>query len=264
MARNTPVLLTDVPSPLLIEEANLALADGRLSDFLLSFFGDVQVPSSDGKSNLTLKEWYSNEKHVYYLKDWHVNKATKDSLFRPPDLFKEDWLNEISDYQFLYWGERGSSTARHSDVMDSFSWSLNLQGVKKWTFYRNSYDRLGIAIYQPAMSAVFVPSGVEHEVENLSECISINCNWFNRFNAHKVYDFLKRERNSLIREIEGFGVRLEIDEENKTDNIEVMMPAACDMTIKQFYTVLKRHEDVEQAVTLIEEIKREFSHLVDR
>ncbi|TEB15906.1 hypothetical protein C9890_0586 [Perkinsus sp. BL_2016] len=257
MAKNKGLLIYNVPSPLILEGANKALAENNLQEFLLAEYGDEHIPVSilhANPSETSLRDWYSLGERRPYLKDWHVNR--KKRLFRAPKLFHEDWLN--SEYEFLYWGCEGSSTPRHSDVLNSFSWSLNLLGVKKWTFYLTSGP---VFVYQKSMCAVFVPSGVEHEVENISECISVNCNWFNRHNVAKVYTYLIDERNTLIAELCKFGVTWEIDHDQKSDTIEDMMPAACGLRITEFMKIL-RGQQCPEAEVLMEKIAQEFPHLV--
>jgi hypothetical protein len=257
MKINRPVLLTEVPSPLTLEGATEALYSDSLPSFLLSHYSDSQIdiPASDCKTQKsTLSAWYASGKNRPYLKDWHVNKDLR--LFSAPSLFRDDWFN--GSYEFLYWGSAGSRTERHSDVMHSFSWSVSLLGIKKWTFF---FGDEHVSLTQTAMSAVFVPSGVEHEVENLTECISVNCNWFNRYNVEKVYFCLKAERAALIKELQGFGVKVEIG--NNTDTIEAMMPAACGMKISGFWKIVKQHgSDTHEGRRVIHEIERDFTHLV--
>lgn len=48
-----------------------------------------------------------------------------------------------------------------------------------------------IRVIQPEGSALFVPSGWLHQVYNLDDCLSINCNWINSSNIDIMYlDFL--------------------------------------------------------------------------
>ena len=98
--------------------------------------------------NMTMREWcHDNRFTSLYLKDWHFQKwwetqyPNEPPLYSVPLLFRNDLLNKLlltytnGDYRFVYWGPRGSETPLHSDVLHSFSWSFNVVGEKKWTFY---------------------------------------------------------------------------------------------------------------------------------
>lgn len=58
--------------------------------------------------------------------------------------FSDDWLNAYydnqsnninekcqSDYRFIYLGVNGTWTPFHTDVLKSYSWSINIIGEKK-------------------------------------------------------------------------------------------------------------------------------------
>ena len=80
-----------------------------------------------------------------YCKDWHIVSDLDSSLsYSVPILFEDDWLNYYcrwkcrgrkDDYIFAYIGGPKSFTNIHFDVMCSFSWSINLSGKKRWTFW---------------------------------------------------------------------------------------------------------------------------------
>lgn len=78
------------------------------------------------------------EEEVYYLKDWNFTKEYPEyGLYPRPDLFAEDWLNwyqrnSATDHRFVYLGPAGSVTPLHTDTLDSFSWSANIAGYKRW------------------------------------------------------------------------------------------------------------------------------------
>lgn len=143
-------------------------------------------------SEMTLDEWChhstSADSPHLYLKDWHFQKwwqehhQNEPPLYKVPPLFRNDLLNKLllqfteGDYRFVYWGPAGSQTPLHSDVLHSFSWSYNVVGEKKWTFYIPNSDE-EIVLHQRAGEMVFVPSTWKHKVENLCETLSINHNW---------------------------------------------------------------------------------------
>jgi hypothetical protein len=164
---------------------------------LLDVFSNDQVPLTSGETIL-LGEWYRNKKGRY-VKDWHINAAARSKgilpfFETPPEL--PDWLNQFClarraeklDFQFLYWGDNGTSTPYHEDVAGTFSWSYNLRGRKLWNFFLTVSEQPTVAsVIQNPGEMVFVPSGCFHKVQNLdNDTISINQNWFNSHNLPQV------------------------------------------------------------------------------
>lgn len=132
-----------------------------------------------------------------------------------------------NDYRFCYIGVAGTSTLLHHDVMFSHSWSANICGQKRWIFFppeasegllnsrgeailstipgkrpsdwASKFPNLEEAwscrleVIQEPGELMFVPSGWYHEVENLTDAVSINHNWLNATNAAQVWEFLKKE-----------------------------------------------------------------------
>ncbi|OQR71152.1 jmjC domain-containing protein 4-like [Tropilaelaps mercedesae] len=165
-----------------------------------------------------------------YLKDWHMQLGLPHyRAYEVPTYFASDWLNEYwlgkrgtaDDYRFVYIGPQGSWTPLHCDVFGSYSWSANVCGKKLWllllpgeeTFYRYDDGKLvydlteidlqrcpraeehrsaggPIVVMQNPGEVVFVPSGWHHQVLNVTDTISINHNWFNRFNLAFVVERL--------------------------------------------------------------------------
>ncbi|VDP87194.1 unnamed protein product [Echinostoma caproni] len=166
----------------------------------------------------------SEEKRLLYLKDWHYfRRPTNRAYYMVPEFFSSDWLNEFwmirpdseDDFRFVYLGTMGTWTPLHADVYRSFSWSANIIGQKRWWFFppgeeeklhliNNNrlpadiraldLDQLGIryAMFdQFPGQVVFVPSGWYHEVLNLTDCVSINHNWFNATNVARIWEHLQ-------------------------------------------------------------------------
>ncbi|XP_044750325.1 2-oxoglutarate and iron-dependent oxygenase JMJD4 [Coccinella septempunctata] len=150
---------------------------------------------------------------LLYLKDWHLkNEYKDDDFYEVPQYFSSDWLNEYlianskDDYRFVYMGPTGSWTPLHKDVMDTFSWSVNICGLKKWILFPpgqethliNEFGQLPHSIehlpknikyfivMQHPGDALFVPSKWYHQVWNLADTISINHNWVNATNIHHM------------------------------------------------------------------------------
>ena len=208
----------DFKEPLLVEGYeniefhNFPHGCDELVPFLLENFGKCAFPVSSGEA-VTLSEWYSN-KRGRYLKDWHINESK--CMFNPPPKL-DDWLNDYKrgtgaeklDFQFLYWGDRGTQTGYHEDVAGTFSWSYNLKGTKKWSFFlKRDGKPVVITCKQRRGQLIFVPSGCFHTVENMEDdTISINQNWFNEHNLEMVVkrivdDSLEAQRRFKMFDIE--------------------------------------------------------------
>jgi len=98
-----------------------------------------------------------------YCKDWTLAADQPDyTAYQVPQHFEEDWLNlhwernradadetkqddiegELpackgsgGDHRFVYMGPKGSWTPLHADVLNSFSWSVNVCGRKRWLLF---------------------------------------------------------------------------------------------------------------------------------
>lgn len=200
-----------------------------------------------------------------YLKDWHLqnilessNKwsidclddakhytsssaiSAKETLYTIPQIFAGDIFNPFllsnngGDYRFVYWGPKDSSTSIHSDVLHTFSWSFNVFGVKKWTFYpptthnadRNNDKKqknedsinptTSFEIIQKTGETIYVPSGWKHSVQNLEETLSINHNWITPSTLDEMYTCILCEIQAIDKELMGWGM-MEVDDDK--DNI---------------------------------------------
>lgn len=196
---------------------------------------------NDGNGKDTVDEGESNT-IIYYLKDWHLqqsypttaeestdedsfmrNRNSDCSLYNVPEFFGHDLLNSFltrftkGDYRFCYWGPSLSFTARHSDVMHSFSWSYNVVGTKKWTFYHSGspvggshnddetiHQDEAFTVIQETGQTIFVPATWQHKVVNLEETISINHNWITAANLDLVWDCLMVEMVAIQNELRGW------------------------------------------------------------
>jgi hypothetical protein len=79
-----------------------------------------------------------------YLKDWHFRKEfpkIAENTYRTPSAFQDDWLNwwcdkkGLDDFRFVYMGKEGTWTPLHHDVLCSYSWSVNVCGLKRWILF---------------------------------------------------------------------------------------------------------------------------------
>ncbi|KAI8998618.1 Clavaminate synthase-like protein [Trametes punicea] len=151
--------------------------------------------------------------------------STCEIFYKTPEIFRDDWMNAYysaytqDDFRFVYVGAAGTFTPLHRDVYTSYSWSTNVCGRKRWWLFppeqtpllfrkggeehmETVYDvrhvdpelyphfahTQPVIIEQEARVTIFVPSGWYHQVENLTDCISINHNWCNSVNLPSLYD----------------------------------------------------------------------------
>ncbi|RKP25161.1 hypothetical protein SYNPS1DRAFT_8034, partial [Syncephalis pseudoplumigaleata] len=164
-----------------------------------------------------------------YLKDWHFQRSfPHEPLYTPAALFQDDWLNRFwdwredvdDDYRFVYMGGDGSWTPLHVDVFQSYSWSANICGRKRWTLFPPSekkhlidghgelipdircvdprrfptfHQAAAIVFIQEPGETFFVPTGWYHQVENIGHTISINHNWLNAVNLWALYACLQTD-----------------------------------------------------------------------
>lgn len=226
---NRPITIPDLPSNAF---PSIPHAESDLIPFLLNVYGSCLVPvvGVDGVLDEPLSVWYKN-KQGRYLKDWHINRT--HPLFTTPLIFP-DWLNgyhmasESSrptlNFQFMYWGDTGTATGYHEDVVGSFSWSFNLRGRKLWKFFiSHENDRKIYTLEQTRGEMVFVPSGCFHTVENLEDdTISINQNWFNEWNISNVSEKVISDTVNVIQELNDFGIHFESDFE-LVDRVELIV-----------------------------------------
>jgi JmjC domain, hydroxylase len=206
------------------ESATLLLdKDGRANECLtksvpLSEWVDY-LEHAEGADADDEQEYRSADPSSLYLKDWHLQLQSLHSLGRDlyhcPTIFEYDLLNQFQsrftkgDYRFCYWGPKGSFTSRHSDVLHSFSWSYNVIGTKRWTFFQEANDsseELTMVVIQRAGQAMFVPSRWQHEVINLEETISVNHNWITAANIDLCWECLQAEISAIDSELDAWGI----------------------------------------------------------
>ena len=229
---NRPVLLTGIET---LAETEWVTAGGTPDiEYFATVFGDSSVPvaSPDGsRCTMTVSEyasWWRGSRAgpPQYLKDWHfaAQHPTYGAYLTPPHV-ADDWLNEHwfetsrigksynpygpcdgeGDHRFVYLGPAGSRTKLHADVLFSYSWSLNVCGVKRWRLVPAAHRGLvadaytaprapdlaslpaalevAITVEQNPWELLFVPAAWYHEVENVTDCLSINHNWIHRHGA---------------------------------------------------------------------------------
>ena len=220
------------------------------------------------------------------MKDWHLKNIClgKDpphgsDFYSTPIYFQSDFLNEYSefndstedDYKFVYIGTNNTNTPLHKDVLNSFSWSVNIFGLKKWIFLKEGSERNLLekyklkeegdfyprdvtkffevdeklknsvtTFYQKENNAIFVPSATFHQVENVavrnenSGTASINHNWINSCNLLKVWDHLQEELILVEKSIEEFRDSMEDFE----SHCQMMLKSCTGMNFESFRNML--------------------------
>jgi len=191
-------------------------------------------------SKITMKEWIEevnsqNPDPNHYLKDWHMQSRFKH-LYSDPIIF-QDVLNpflienEGGDYRFVYWGCKGSSTGIHSDVLNTFSWSYNVIGTKRWTFYHmddiHGSGSESLVVDQCQGEMLYVPSGWRHSVENLEEAISVNHNWTMTGSLDCIFDCVVDEIRAVEEEMDAWGMTNPSAENDKLSRVREDMLRGC-------------------------------------
>ena len=201
--------------------------------------------------NMPLKEWVSiievdnsssASSSSLYLKDWHlqllVEDIGSDQLYDCPHHLNFDLLNNLQrnftrgDYRFCYWGAANSYTPRHSDVLHSFSWSFNVVGTKKWTFYSPLHDDQRIQVIQRSGECMFVPSEWQHDVVNLEETISVNHNWITPANVDRTMECLRADMAAVEKEMHSWGI------EQCWNSLESMLRGTSGLDITALFTMI--------------------------
>lgn len=272
LSKNLPVIITEANllTPFSLQWLN---SDNSLNiDKLEEILSDHEVPvancsrqyfNSHEKTTMKFKDYANYWRHrdknadLLYLKDFHFkHEFPHVDFYNVPQYFASDWLNEYlldkerEDYRFVYIGAEGTFTNFHSDVYNSYSWSANVSGQKRWFILpRNEEQKLkdnfgklpflvdekmlhGVKFFdiiQNSNEIVFVPSGWHHQVHNLTDVISFNHNWFNACNIKLVLDSLMKNFDDVQKEIEDCK-----DMENFDEHCQVMLKSVYGMNIAEF------------------------------
>ena len=225
LRQNKPVLLTGVGEGWRCQDWVAPELDGAPDvAYIAARFPDSSVPVAlpDGsRCTMTLAEynsWWRGERAgpPRYLKDWHFAAQHPEyRAYETPPHVADDWLNDHwaalgdadgdGDHRFVYLGPAGTRTKLHADVLFSYSWSINVCGVKRWRLVPAAHRGLvadaytaprapdlaslpaalevAITVEQQPGELLFVPAAWYHEVENVTDCLSINHNWIHRHGA---------------------------------------------------------------------------------
>lgn len=275
MSKNLPVIITEFNELLTPTSFPWLNIDGTLNiNKIEEILSGHEVPiancskqyfNSHQKSMIKFNDyanyWRDREKNVdlLYLKDFHLKyEFPHVDFYNVPQYFGSDWLNEFlldkgrEDYRFVYIGIEGTFTNFHSDVYNSYSWSANVCGKKRWFILpRNEEHKLKdnfgklpfkvdeqilneknvkfFDIVQNSNEIIFVPSGWYHQVHNLTDVFSINHNWFNACNIKLVLENLLKNFDDVQKEIEDCR-----DMENFENHCQVMLKSVYGMNIAEF------------------------------
>ncbi|XP_053605927.1 2-oxoglutarate and iron-dependent oxygenase JMJD4 homolog [Plodia interpunctella] len=298
MLKNIPCIIKNVSSTW---ECNRKWTeDGKIIyDYFSETYGDLEAPIADCdkinfnshcKTDMKVSAYMTylkstNKDKLLYLKDWHLQRLRpSDAFYEIPLLFASDWLNEYAvdhrsdDFMFVYIGPRESWTPLHADVYNSYSWSVNVVGKKKWILLppgeeEKLKDALGnlplftdvtrnvkyFEIIQEQGDAIFVPSGWFHQVLNLLDTISINHNWINACNIDHVWEALQCSLTSVEKEIEEFR-----DTPEYYSQCQLILKSLFGMDYVSFITFLiyisKKRLNQMEASNKLEFQKFEFGH----
>ncbi|KNC96130.1 uncharacterized protein SPPG_08517 [Spizellomyces punctatus DAOM BR117] len=273
---NRPCLLTlplnpafyqwTVPDPTSSSDLSTRSANRKPNyGFLKAKYGTSTVHPTGADAPMDFKQFLVRMEqgdNSMYLKDWHFvlehPNVGANAVYEVPLWFGDDWLNEFlddqggkDDYRFVYMGASGTCTPLHVDVFTSYSWSANLCGTKKWTFFPPSQAHFfttfpgcsitdlrlispethptyyttttPITVYQHPGELIFVPSGWWHQVENIGETISINHNWCNACNLQDIYRNLASDLAYIRESIAEF--RDEMGEDEWSEHCQSMLKA---------------------------------------
>jgi hypothetical protein len=275
MSKNQPVIITEFNDLLTSTSQPWLNSDSSINiEELEEVLRDHKVPIANCSrqyfnSHEKSKMWFSDYANYWrnrdtnvdllYLKDFHLkHELPHVDFYNVPQYFASDWLNEYmldngsEDYRFVYIGVKGTYTNFHSDVGNSYSWSGNVSGEKRWFILpRNEEEKLKdnfgklpfkideevlreknvkfFDIIQSPNEIIFVPSGWYHQVHNLTDVFSINHNWFNGCNIKLGLENLLKNFDDVKKEIEDCR-----DMENFDDHCQVMLKAVYGMNLAKF------------------------------
>ena len=146
--------------------------------------GDVEVPVRDEASKTTSTSRFrefaaSFDEGRLYLKDWHFRLDGLSCMAPIPPLFDDDWLSgePDMDYHFCYLGAKGTRTGLHCDVINSYSWSVNVCGLKKWRFLPADETCLLRDAFGSGAADAFGPSSLEFPRLGLAKPMEVVKDW---------------------------------------------------------------------------------------
>jgi hypothetical protein len=307
MIPNRPVIITGVLADSKAAKDWIDASGAINAEFFSERFGETEITVhncsrkvmgrmktksmtiADYMQTWNCKQKQKEQSNLFYLKDWCFCATIGD--YEPyvcPEYFREDWLNsyernneESNDHRFVYMGPADTFTPLHKDVLQSFSWSVNLRGRKEWVLFPPSteecffnsegkqlfdikcvdherfprYKEASEQMYhveQGVCEAIFVPSGWWHQVHNLQDTLSINHNWLNGANIHWSWKLLSEEAEKIKATVPG----CDEDDESAQEllefkyewNYESFHVFLCQMLVEQIAAADEQVEKVQEHV----------------
>lgn len=131
-----------------------------------------------------------------YLTNWHFYRTHPELCedYRVPSFFEVDHSGAFTGdrLQWIYFGEAGTQTPAHVDVLRSSAWLYLFEGRKEWRFFTGpagaSADEsatLYVGTQAPG-ELVWSPPGVVHAVRNIRATLALTHNYVDLTNAATV------------------------------------------------------------------------------
>ncbi|KAK9303249.1 hypothetical protein QLX08_005015 [Tetragonisca angustula] len=236
--------------------------DMTMKDYLNYWMDYAKNNYPDSMPLLYLKDWHCQK------------LFPNAPMYTVPEYFASDWLNEYymahpdlnDDYRFVYMGPKGTWTPLHADIFGSYSWSANIVGEKRWLLFPpgqedflrdihgqliydatskelenyavyKAYDKRAIKyidVIQKEGEIIFVPSGWHHQVWNKEDTVSLNHNWINGCNIMDMWHGLKKELNSVMKEVSDCK-----DMSNWAEQCQLILKSTYGMDYNLFFDFLK-------------------------
>lgn len=244
-------------------DSTLYLKDWHLQNVLKSKW-NVNIDEDPSRSSTKQKQAALSD---FKMHDSCSSDVKNHTLYTIPRIFAGDVLNPFllsnsgGDYRFVYWGPKGSYTSIHSDVLNTFSWSFNCVGTKKWIFYppsatrsddnkefggdettNSSHECQSFEIIQNTGETIFVPSGWKHSVHNLQETLSINHNWITPSTLDEMYKCILSEIEAIDQELTAWGMK--VDDHCAEIDIECEMPQTNNSGKESYFDICRMREDM--------------------
>lgn len=148
-------------------------------------------------------------------------------------------------------------TPFHADVYSSYSWSVNIFGIKKWILLPpgeeskllsctkklpfsidasdlNNKNIKYFEITQMPGETIFVPSCWYHQVMNVTDTVSVNHNWFNGCNIEIIWKSLQHHNKLVENEIADCR-----DMENYYEQCQLILKADYGLSYSEFLEIIE-------------------------
>jgi histone arginine demethylase JMJD6 len=209
---------------------------------IASRFGEAEVELTphqstvEGTKTCLLKDYVQavegGEAQGDYLTSWCFRTDCPELLkdFDVPELFADDWLEELpekNDMMWLFLGGKGAGMGLHQDLGHTAAWNVQVTGLKKWALVAPEYTDY---VYEGEVNAfkpnrvrhsrfrkaevwegevaagelLFIPPAWWHQTVNLETGFAITANFVDETNYQVVLDCLeKAEEHELYQQLQG-------------------------------------------------------------